>query len=111
MTEPMYYSRSQKMENAAFILALIAAASCTIFYISIVCGSLAILLALLSKGGKKSCTRRAISAIVIASIGILASIVINVMAIRVLLDTYGSWDGILRYYCEVSGIDYESLMY
>ena len=43
--------RSQEMETASLVLGIIAIASCTCLNVSIICGSLSMLFALLSKGG------------------------------------------------------------
>lgn len=46
-----YNKRSRNMEVAALVLSIIAIASCSCIYVSIICGSLAMIFALLSKGG------------------------------------------------------------
>ena len=49
-----YNKRSRNMEVAALVLSIIAIASCSCIYVSIICGSLAMIFALLSKGGATS---------------------------------------------------------
>ena len=54
------------MEVAALVLSIIAIASCSCIYVSIICGSLAMIFALLSKGGATSMSSMAMTSFWIA---------------------------------------------
>ena len=56
-----YNKRSRNMEVAALVLSIIAIASCSCIYVSIICGSLAMIFALLSKGGATSMSSMAMT--------------------------------------------------
>ena len=54
--------RSQRMENAALLLGVIGAATFCLVYPALICGSLAIVFALLSRGGEIDAMERVIVA-------------------------------------------------
>ena len=66
--------RSQGMETASLVLGIIAIASCTCLYVSIICGSLSMLFALLSKGGASSMSSRAMFCFVLGLVSVLVTI-------------------------------------
>ena len=61
-----YNKRSRNMEVAALVLSIIAIASCSCIYVSVICGSLAMIFALLSKGGATSMSSMAMTSFWIA---------------------------------------------
>lgn len=98
------------MEVAALALAIIAIASCTCLYVSIICGALSMILALLSKGGATSMSQRAFITFFIGLAAILITILVYTVSIVVMLNEYGSFEGILKAYSDMSGIDYKELI-
>lgn len=91
-----YNKRSRNMEVAALVLSIIAIASCSCIYVSIICGSLAMIFALLSKGGATSMSSMAMTSFWIA--------------FAAMLHEYGSIEGILKEYQNLTGIDYNELL-
>lgn len=62
--------RSQRMENAALLLGVIGAATFCLVYPALICGSLAIVFALLSRGGERTLTSRAKIALILGAIAL-----------------------------------------
>lgn len=102
--------RSQGMETASLVLGIIAIASCTCLYVSIICGSLSMLFALLSKGGASSMSSRAMFCFVLGLVSVLISICFYTVLIVYMLHEYGSLSGILNAYSDMTGIDYNDLI-
>lgn len=102
--------RNAAMEAAAFILSIISVSTCTCIYVSIVCGALAIIFAILSKGGANSMNSRACLALGIGVVGIVLTFILYGISIATLYLQYGSIDAMLRAIYEQAGFDYDSLM-
>ena len=102
--------RSQEMETASLVLGIIAIASCTCLNVSIICGSLSMLFALLSKGGASSMSSRAMFCFVHGLVSVLISICFYTVLIVYMLHEYGSLSGILNAYSDMIGIDYNDLI-
>ena len=97
------------METAAMILGIVSLTTCSCLYISIVCGALAIILALLSKGGENTMGSRAKIGLGLGIAGLVLTILLYALAFAVAIETYGSLEGILRAYCDMYGFDIEEL--
>lgn len=102
--------RSQEMETASLVLGIIAIASCTCLNVSIICGSLSMLFALLSKGGASSMSSRAMFCFVLGLASVLITICFYTVLIVYMLHEYGSLSGILNAYSDMTGIDYNDLI-
>lgn len=102
--------RSQGMETASLVLGIIAIASCTCLNVSIICGSLSMLFALLSKGGASSMSSRAMFCFVLGLVSVLITICFYTVLIVYMLHEYGSLSGILNAYSDMTGIDYNDLI-
>lgn len=102
--------RSQGMETASLVLGIIAIASCTCLNVSIICGSLSMLFALLSKGGASSMSSRAMFCFVLGLVSVLVTICFYTASIVYMLHEYGSLSGILNAYSDMTGIDYNDLI-
>lgn len=102
--------RSQEMETASLVLGIIAIASCTCLNVSIICGSLSMLFALLSKGGASSMSSRAMFCFVLGLVSVLVTICFYTVSIVYMLHEYGSLSGILNAYSDMTGIDYNDLI-
>ena len=98
--------RSQEMETASLVLGIIAIASCTCLNVSIICGSLSMLFALLSKGGASSMSSRAMFCFVLGLVSVLITICFYTVLIVYMLHEYGSLSGILNAYSDMTGIVY-----
>ena len=96
-------------ELAALVLGFLAVLSCTCIYASIVLGALAILFALLSRGGKMKMSSKAKLGLILGIVGIVLTIVFTVYSFHIALMEYGSIENILREYCEMAGLDFEEL--
>ena len=97
--------RSQRMENAARLLGVIGAATFCLVYPALICGSLAIVFALLSRGGERTLTSRAKIALIL---GIVLAMIIYTFAIAELY--YGGVENMARQVYGTLGIDFDTLM-
>ena len=97
--------RSQRMENAALLLGVIGAATFCLVYPALICGSLAIVFALLSRGGERTLTSRAKIALILGAIalGIVLAMIIYTFAIAEL-------ENMARQVYGTLGIDFDTLM-
>ncbi len=105
-----FNKRSRNMEVAALVLSIIAIASCACIYTSIICGSLAMLMALLSKGGATSMSSMAMTSFWIGFVAVVLTIVITLGSFVFMLNEYGSIQGILDEYKNLTGYDYSGLI-
>ena len=87
--QPVSGNHSDRMEIAAMTLGIISIVSCTCLYLAIPCGALAIILGIL---------------------GIVLTAVIYISAFAFTLHEYGSLEGILKAYSDMTGIDYNQLL-
>ena len=94
-------------EAVAFGLAIASLLSCTVIYTAYLFGGLAILFALLSRGAQMNFTRKSKLSLIIGIGGIILSTVLFVVTFIILLEEYGSLEGILRAGSEMLGIDFE----
>ena len=89
---------------------IIAIASCSCIYVSIICGSLAMIFALLSKGGATSMSSMAMTSFWIAFAAVVITLIIYIGSFAAMLHEYGSIEGILKEYQNLTGIDYNELL-
>lgn len=108
--QPMFDKRSRTMTSAALALGITSLVSCMILYISIPCGALAIIFALLSKGGEMTMSREAKRAFRLGALGIIITAVMYGITLAVIIDTYGSLEAYLRVYLQDYGMTLEELM-
>ncbi len=106
---PVWDKRSAKMETVAMVLGIVSLGTCSCLYASIVCGALAIILALLSRGGENTMGTRAKIGLGLGIAGLVLTILFYALAFAVAIETYGSIEGILRAYCDMYGLDFEEL--
>lgn len=97
------------MENIAFILGLLSIVTCACCYLSLPMGSIAIVLALLSRGGNMKLSSKAKIAIATGIIGIVLTVTAFTVSFYIAINEYGSIEGILRAYCDQAGLDFEAL--
>jgi len=94
-------------ELFSFGFAIASLFSCTVIYTAYMFAGLAILFALLSRGAQMKFSPKAKWSIVIGIAGIVLSTVLFVATFLILLEEYGSIEGILREGSEMMGIDFE----
>lgn len=102
--------RSKRMENTALLLGVIAVATICLVYPTLICGSLAIVFALLSRGGERTLTARAKTGLTLGSIG-LGIILLMIVYTLIIAEVY--YGGLLNMAREVygsMGIDFDALM-
>lgn len=102
--QPVSGNHSDRMEIAAMTLGIISIVSCTCLYLAIPCGALAIILASLSRGAKAQV------GLILGILGIVLTAVIYISAFAFTLHEYGSLEGILKAYSDMTGIDYNQLL-
>ena len=107
---PTTISTINNMEVAALVLSIIAIASCSCIYVSIICGSLAMIFALLSKGGATSMSSMAMTSFWIAFAAVVITLIIYIGSFAAMLHEYGSIEGILKEYQNLTGIVYNELL-
>lgn len=90
--------RSPSMANASLILGIVSLAASTCILPGIICGSLGIILALLSKGGTRKMDGQAALGCCLSCAGLIFTIFIIVTNIFILYQAFGGWDGIIREY-------------
>lgn len=98
--------RSQGMERLSRILGLASICCFFILYISVPCGALAVIFAVLSKGSTNSMTRRAQISMILGLVGLSLSVCLNVMAFLALYQQYGSIEEIIRQMYALYGLTY-----
>ena len=101
--------RSEKMELASLVLGTAACTTSCLIYPSLVCGSLAIMFALLSRGREMTLTPRAKTGLVlgIAGLAIFAFLLIYLFFAANIY--YGGLEEMLRETCNMMGYDYDTL--
>ena len=102
IAEPNY------LETFAFFCAIASLLSSAIIYAAYPFAGLAILFALLSRGAQMKLSQKAKKSILIGICGIVLSTVIFAVSFFILLEEYGSIEGILRAGSDMMGIDFES---
>ena len=96
-------------ELASWAFAVAALFSCMFFYISYICGALAIVFALLSRGGQMTFSRKSKAALFLGVFAIIFTTAITIGAVYFTIQEYGSLEAVLREYCEILGYDFEEL--
>ena len=91
--------RSQPFATAGFVLGLIAALTPYFVFTSLICGPLAIIFGLLSKGGEMTMDTKGKVAVILGIIGLVLTVLIMLVAFRVvILDEFGGFENFLKYY-------------
>lgn len=101
--------RSEGMEVAALVLGIISLSTCSCLYTGIICGALAVMFALLSRGGQMRLSPRAKTALWLGIAGMVVTTALYVFAYIFAINQYGSLENLLRAYCDMYGIDFESM--
>ena len=99
--------RLNLFEIASILLAIGAVLSCAIFYGAYIMGALAILFALLSRGGQMKLSSKAKFGLFVGIAAIILSTVITVASVYIAIEEFGSIENALREYCNMFGLDFE----
>ncbi len=103
------YPKPNYMETTSLVLAVLSIVTCSCCYLSLPCAGIAIVLALLSRGGKMKLGSKAKLAIALGIAGLLITIAFYIFAFAVAIETYGGLEGLLRESCEMQGLDFDAL--
>lgn len=104
-TPPCQNRRSSGMAAASLILGIASLATSGCIYLALACGSLGIILALLSRGGTRTLDNQAIVGLVLSASGLVFTLCIYGTALFLMYHLYGGWDGILKEYMNIYGAE------
>ncbi len=107
---PYRSNHSERMAIASMTLGTIALIGCTCLYLSIPCGALAIIFATLSRGGQMRYSGKAQMGLILGASAIILTVLVYAGSFALMLMQYGSIDGILKAYSDMSGLDYNDLI-
>lgn len=102
--------RSKRMETTSLILGVISIATICLVYPTLICGSLAIVFALLSRGGERTLTARAQIGLVLGSIGLGIILLMIIYTFVIAEAYYGGFFNMAREVYGNMGIDFDALM-
>lgn len=94
-------------EAASMVLSIGALVSCTCFYGAYIMGALAILFALLSKGGQMKMSSKARFGLIAGIAAIVLTTVVTIGSVYIAIEEFGSIENVLREYCRMYGLDFE----
>ena len=97
------------METFALSLGILSIVTCSCCYLSLPMGAIAILLALLSRGGNMKLGSKAKLAITVGVIGIVITLIMYAVCFYITLTNLEMFEKILREYCEQMELDFEML--
>lgn len=89
------------MLTASIVLSVIAIATTCCIYSSIVCGSLSIILALLSRGQQKKLTPQGKLAVMTSIMAILIAVLATVIMFAMTIREYGSLETFIKAYSDI----------
>jgi hypothetical protein len=98
------------MTTAAKVLGIISIATCTNLFISAVCGALAIMFALLSKGGELTMSKSAKLGLGLGIAGLVITVILYGVSLAAILREYGSLEAYLQAYLQDYGMSLDDLM-
>ncbi len=110
--QPMPEKRSNSMAVASMVLGIISIVTCTCIYLSFICGALAIILAMLSRGGKMTFDDSAKAGLVLGIIGLSITVIFYGYSLALFFSDPQSLqklEEMLREYCEMYGYDFDEL--
>ena len=107
--QPVQDKRSASMTTAATILGVFSVTTCTCLYVSVACGGLAILLALLSKGGELTMSKSARLALYRGVAGLVITAITYAVTLYAIIGEYGSLEEYLRIYLQDYGMSLDDL--
>ena len=97
--------RSNGFTTASLVLGIVGIATGCCVYTGIICGALAIIFALLSRGGEKTLSPKAKVGLALGIVGSVSSIFMIIAAFAVVIAEFGSFgaymDNFMEYYFEL----------
>ena len=99
--------RLNMFEAASIFLAIGAVLSCAVFYGAYIMGALAILFALLSRGGQMKMSSKAKFGLIVGIFAIVLTTVVTIGSVYIAIEEFGSLENALREYCQIFGLDFE----
>ena len=102
--------RSAPMAAASMALGILSLTTCSCLFLSLPCSALAIIFALLSRGGETTMNSYAKIGLGFGIAGLSLTILLYACAFAYAIYTYGSLENYLRAYSQMQGMDYEELM-
>ena len=95
---PVQQPKGSGMMTAAYVLSIIAVATICCLYSALICGSLSIILAYLSRGAQKNLNSKGRMCVIMSTIAIIASTIFIGFTLWFTIKQYGSLDNFLQYY-------------
>ncbi len=101
---------SQRMETLSLIMGVIALVTMCTVYPTLICGSLGIVFALLSRGGEFSMQSRAKVGLTLSAValGIIIAMVVYTLVVAQIY--FGGIENMMREMYQMMGLDYDALM-
>lgn len=101
---------SQRMETLSLIMGVIALVTMCTVYPTLICGSLGIVFALLSRGGEFSMQSRAKVglALSVVALGIIIAMVVYTLVVAQIY--FGGIENMMQEMYQMMGLDYDALM-
>lgn len=101
---------SQRMETLSLIMGVIALVTMCTVYPTLICGSLGIVFALLSRGGEFSMQSRAKVglALSVVALGIIIAMIVYTLVVAQIY--FGGIENMMREMYQMMGLDYDALM-
>ena len=96
-------------ETFSWVFAVAAVFSALFFYTSYIFAALAIVFALLSRGGQMKMSRKSKFSLAVGVFAIIFTTVLTIAAVYITIQEYGSIENVLREYCNMYGYDFEEL--
>lgn len=101
---------SQRMETLSLIMGVIALVTMCTIYPTLICGSLGIVFALLSRGGEFSMQSRAKVGLALSAVALGIIIAMVVYTLVVAQVYFGGIENMMREMYQMMGLDYDTLM-
>ncbi len=98
--------RSGGFATASLVLGIVGLATGCCVYTPIICGALAVMFALLSRGGERTMSPRAKTGFGLGLAGVICGILLIVVSFIVVIVTFGGFENYMEYYMET----YQQLM-
>ena len=108
---PSYGNRQSPnpMETLSLILGVLSVVTCSCCYLSLPMGAVAIVLALLSRGGQMKLSSKAKLAIAVGIMGLALTIGMYTLCFYVTFTNLEMFEEMMRQYCDNMGLDFETL--
>ncbi len=112
MDYPIYEDkRSNGFATAALVLGIVGIATGCCVYTGIICGALAIIFALLSRGGEMTMTTKAKLGLIFGIIGIVFGVTMLIASFVIVISQFGSFENYMNYYYELMNMDMSTYPY